>query len=124
LVTDRCFLYSISTGIVPPVPAPTATLRTSISLAAKKQNGVFTAVGTVNVVDETNGPVSGVAVRILWTLPDGQTQTQTVTSKKKGVVKFNAVGGHGTYNLTVLDASKTNYTFDVLGSMLSASITK
>jgi hypothetical protein len=123
LVTDRCFLYSISTGIAP-VPAPTATFRTSISLAAKKQDGVFTAIGTVNVVDENNGPVSGVAVRILWTLPDGQTQTQTVTSKKKGVVKFNAAAGHGTYNLTVLDASKTNYTFDILGSMLSASITK
>ena len=122
MVTDRCFLYSISTGAA---PAPTAALRsTNILLSARNRNGVFTATASVTVSAQNNNPVPGAAVKITWTFPDGQKQTQTATTNNKGIAKFTAIRGHGTYILTVVDVSKTNYTFDKAGSILTASITK
>jgi hypothetical protein len=122
VVQDRSFLYSLSTGAT---SQTTATLRsTSILLTAKNINGVFTTIGKVTVSAQNNTPMSGASVSITWTYPNGQTQTKTAMTNSKGIAKFTAAMGHGTYILTVRDVVKTGYTFDPAGSTLTGSITK
>ncbi len=122
-VTDRCFLYSIRTGNS--TPPSIATLRsTNISLSGKNKNGVLTVKGKVSVADQNNIPISKAVVSIAWKFPNGQTQTQTANTNRNGIARFTAARGSGTYTLTVVDVSKASYTFDIAGSILTASITK
>lgn len=125
LVTDRCFLYALSTGSTQ-TPPPTSTLlhSSSILLSARTTRTGVKVSGNVTVVDENNAAVPGATVYATWTLPGGSTQSQTATTDPKGVAKFSTSGGLGTYTLTITNIVKTGYTFDPSNSVPSKSITK
>jgi hypothetical protein len=107
------------------VTAPGKALRvTNIALAAKASGSRVTVSGGVTVKDRDAAVVSGAAVSIRWTLPDGTARTATATTGSTGRAVFKVSGGRGTYTLTVTGASKTGYVFDAGASVLSGSITR
>jgi len=61
---------------------------------------------------------------VKWNRPDGSIVVQTATTSTTGVAGFSTSGGRGTYKLTITNITKTGYTFDAAGSVLSKSITK
>jgi putative pyrroloquinoline-quinone binding quinoprotein/IPT/TIG domain-containing protein len=126
--TSRSFVYSINTGASSTTP-PSVTMQflrsTNISLSAKlAKNGSVSVSATVNVDDEKGGSVSGAAVAVSWTLPDGSTQNQTGNTSSNGVARFSTNGRRGTFMLTVNNITKSGYTFDPNNSVLSKTITK
>jgi hypothetical protein len=80
--------------------------------------------GTVYVKDASGKAVSGAKVDAKWTLPNNTTKTVSGTTGNSGTVKLSTSGARGTYTLTVTNVTKSGYTFDKAGSVLSASITK
>src|SRR5947199_359847 len=58
------------------------------------------------------------------TTPNGTTQNQTANTGTGGSANFSTKSGRGTYTLTVNNITKTGYTFDRTGSVLTKSITK
>jgi hypothetical protein len=100
------------------------TLRvTNISLSASGSKTV-TVTGRVTVRTTSGAAVSGATVFITWRLPNGSTVSQSVATNSSGVATFTARSGRGTYTLTVTNVTKTGYTFDAAGSILTRSITR
>jgi nitrogen fixation protein FixH len=127
--TSRSFVYSLnaSGGNPTPPPPPTATLlrSTSMTLSANLQrNGTVTVTGIVAVKDQNGAAIPSAMVTATWTLPNGTTQNQTVTTATSGNANFSKKAGRGTYTLTVTNITKTGYTFDKANSILTKSITK
>ena len=127
--TSRSFVYSINAAggsVLPPPPTVGQLLRcTSISLSAKLQrNGILSVIANANVKDENGLSISGAAVAVSWSLPDGTTQAQTTNTSSNGVAKFSTSGRRGTYTLTVNNIAKSGYTFDRNNSVLSKTIMK
>jgi hypothetical protein len=126
--TSRSFVYSINAGgssVLPPPPTVGQLVRcTSISLSAKLQRNTVSVVANVTLKDENGVSISGAAVAVSWSLPDGTTQNQTTNSSGTGVAKFSTSGRRGTYTLTVNNITKSGYTFDRSNSVLSKTIVK
>jgi hypothetical protein len=126
--TSRSFVYSINAGgssVLPPPPTVGQLVRcTSISLSAKLQRNTVSVVANVTLKDENGVSISGAAVAVSWSLPDGMTQNQTTNSSGTGVAKFSTSGRRGTYTLTVNNITKSGYTFDRSNSVLSKTIVK
>ena len=129
--TSRSFVYALNIGNTSqpaptPVPTPAATsLRsTNITLSAQAKRSVITVTGVVSVADEKGAAVSGASVALTWKLPGGGTQSQVASTNTKGSASFNIKGGPGTYTVTVTNITKTGYTFNAGGSVLTRSITK
>lgn len=82
-------------------------------------------VSLVSVVDENGNTLTGAAVSVIWTLPDGTTVTDIASVSGRGTARFNlSDNGPGTYLLSIADVSLNGYTFDPDNSMLSRSIVK
>ena len=69
--------------------------------------------GTVLILDENGEPVSGAAVTIRWTFPDGTSFRETLKTNGAGFA-FTDVPAmqNGLYTLLVQRASKFGYRFD------------
>jgi len=107
------------------VGAGTKTMTvTSITLSGTARGSTANINGTVVVKDNTGKAVSGANVSVRWTLPGGSTRTASGNTNSSGSVKFMTSGPRGTYTLTVTNVTKTGFTFDAAGSVLTKSITK
>jgi hypothetical protein len=116
-----CFLYAVDTT----GSTSGMLLRsTSINLSAKTQGDQVKVKGVVTVKDENGTVIPSATVAIKWELPTGLTQKKRAATDTSGNATFNTQSGHGTYTLTVIDITKTGYTFDPANSVLSNSITK
>lgn len=107
------------------VTAAGNTLRvTNIALSGTVKRSIATITGDVTVKNNLGQAVSSASVNIRWTLPNGTTKTATATTGANGRVRFTVSGPRGTYTITIIDVTKSGYTFDRAGSVLSRSITK
>lgn len=124
LVRDRCFLYSINTGVTNQVPASTTQRSVDIKLSARLQkNNAATVNGVVSVRDASGASVSGATVAANWNLPTGAVATQTANTDSTGNATFSIKSIGGTYTLTVTDLTRAGLTFDKANSVLSRSLT-
>jgi hypothetical protein len=125
VTTDRkgaTYLHALSTD--PSIPNASTVLRSaSIDLTGRLKGGKVSMSGSVSITDENQAAISGATVTATWTLPDGSTSSQTVTSGGSGVAKFSVSGGRGFYTLTVTDISSSTeaYGFDAEHGVLSAT---
>lgn len=97
---------------------------TSISLSGNVSRGKAYITGYVYVKDAGGKTIQNATVTIRWSLPGGGIQTLTATTNSLGRASFNVSGARGTYTLTVTNVTKSGYTFDSAGSVLTKSITK
>jgi hypothetical protein len=97
---------------------------TQIAMSGSVRGSTASISGTVYVKDASGKAVSGAKVDAKWTLPNNTTKTVSGTTGNSGTVKLSTSGARGTYTLTVTNVTKSGYTFDKAGSVLSASITK
>lgn len=82
----------------------------SMSYSAK----VGKVKGRVLLVDENGGPIDAAKVHAEWTLPDTSTVNQSRKVKNKSRVTFGVPADTaGSYTLTIVEISKTGYTFDL-----------
>lgn len=73
----------------------------------------FKVLAAVPILDEAAARVAGATVAAEWTLPDGQTSTQTAVTNLRGVAKFKVKSPQtGTYTITVLDVQATGYAYN------------
>lgn len=113
------FLNAVDTD--PSLPSASTQLRSAdIYLDARSRGRSVGFAGTVTVLDENRGAVSGATVQATWTLPDGSTVDDVTTTSGTGQAKFNISGEGGLYWLTVTDISKAGYVFDPVHSILEA----
>jgi len=119
--TSKSFVYSLNAALTP----PTTKLRsTSITLSARMlKNSLVTITGVLTAKDQAGVAVSGATVNATWTLPNGATQNQTVSTDLTGKASLSIRSARGTYILTVNNLAKPGYTFDPANSVLSQSIT-
>ncbi len=82
----------------------------------------YVVIGGVFVNDENGARMANAAVSATWTLPDGSTRDQTVTTNSRGTAVFRVRNVSGTYTLTINDITLTNYTFDPDNSVLNGSV--
>ena len=124
-VTDNNNASANATVIIIVNPAVINVLRsTAIDLSATLHGKKLSVTGTVVVKDGNGAAGSGAVVSVQWTRPDWRIVFQTATTSSTGIAKFSTSGGRGTYELTVINISKTGYTFDSNSSVLSKSISK
>ncbi|MFW2405105.1 MAG: hypothetical protein ACN4GT_10080 [Gammaproteobacteria bacterium] len=113
------FLNAVDTDAS--LPSASTVLRSAdIYLDARSKGRSVGFAGTVTVLDENRGPISGATVSATWTLPDGSTLDQSTTTSGNGEAKFNLSGDGGLYWLTVTDIGKEGYAFDAEHSLLEA----
>jgi len=63
--------------------------------------------------DETGAAIRNAMVSATWTLPDGSTVTQSLSTNRKGKARLSVpVNDVGTYSVTIDDVSATGLTFD------------
>lgn len=123
-VTDNNNVGRSDTVTVTVNTPPATVLRsTAINLTAKVTGSRVTANGTVTIKNGAGAAVRGASVTVTWTKPDRSTATQTATTDTSGNARFSTTGGRGTFTLTVNNVTKSGYTFDPAGSILSKSIT-
>jgi hypothetical protein len=97
---------------------------TSITLSGTVSGSKASITGSVYVKDAAGRAVSKATVAVRWTLPGGSTRTATAVTDNQGRARFTYSGARGTYTLTVTNVTRSGYTFDAAGSVLSKSITK
>ena len=104
--------------------APKAMKVTSITLSGIVSGTRANITGYVYVKDGNGRAISNATVAIRWTIPGGTTKTMSATTNYLGRAGFTVSGGRGTYTLTVTNVTKSGYTFDTAGSIITKSITK
>ena len=97
---------------------------TSIVLSGTVKRTTATINADVTVKNNLGQAVSNANVTVKWTLPNGSTQTAAATTNSLGRVRFTVTGPRGTYKLTIVNVTRSGYTFDLAGSVLTKSITK
>jgi hypothetical protein len=113
------------TEITVNVGASASLLRvSSITLSGKVSSNVVSITGDVYVRNSNGEVVPGAVVNIRWILPDNSSRTASATTSVSGRARFVISGTRGTYTLTVTNVTKTSYTFDAAGSVLTKSIRK
>lgn len=117
--TSRSFVYALDTTAT----ASQALLRsTKLTLTtAAARNGVK-ATGKVTVQDANGVAVPGVTVAVTWNLPSGQTTSQTRMTNTKGLASFKVTDTSGSYTITVMNLTRTGYTFDPANSVLTKTV--
>jgi PKD repeat protein len=124
-VTDNAGSTASASVTITVTPSTAKTLRsTAINLSGTRNGSRVTVSGQVVVRDAANTAVSGVTVNVIWRKPDGTSVTQTATTGSSGTVSFSTSGNRGTYTMTVTNITKSSYTFNSAGSVLTKSITK
>ena len=107
------------------VTAPGKMLRVSdITLSGSVKGSKATITGLVTVKDGSGQNVANASVAAQWTLPNGNVTTMTAKTNSAGRARFVVTSARGTYTLTVTNVTRSGYTFDAAGSVLSKSITK
>ncbi len=115
--TLRAYAYDTlgnwtQTEITVNVGSQSKTLKvTSITLNGTVKRSTVTLTGDVIVKDNLGQGVPNTSVSIRWTLPNGNTQTATANTNTSGRVRFTTSGPRGTYTLTVLNVTKSGYSF-------------
>ncbi|MCA9921998.1 MAG: PKD domain-containing protein, partial [Anaerolineales bacterium] len=95
-----------------------------ITMSSRDRRGSLTISGQVRIVDENGNRLDGVTVYGTWTLPNGTTETQVLTTNVRGSATFTTTdGGAGTYTLVITNVEKSGYTFDPDNSILIGTIT-
>ncbi len=113
------------TDITVNVGASLTSMRISnITLSGTASGSRANITGYVYVKDNTGRSIQNVAVTIRWNLPNGSTRITTASTNSSGQAKFTVSGTRGTYTLTVTNATKSGYSFDIAGSLLAKSISK
>jgi subtilisin family serine protease len=93
---------------------------TSITMKAARAS----TSATITVKNENNKAVSQASVSVSWVYPGGTTNQGALTSSK-GTVTFSlSVTAPGSYTITVMDVTKTGYTFDRDHSVLTKTLTR
>ena len=116
----RSYLNAIDTD--PTLPSASTLLRSvDFDMSSKSRRGSVNLTGIVTVSDQNRSLISGAVVHAVWTLPDGSTVAQTVTTAGSGGAKFTVSGGQGLYRLTVVDITLSGFTFDPSRSLLTGS---
>lgn len=104
--------------------APTMLMRvTNISLSAIGRNTVF-VTGRVTVRDTNGDAVRSALVTAEWTLPSGETATQTWLTNSSGTATFWEEGRRGTFTLRIVSVTKNGLTFDPANSVMTKSVTR
>lgn len=116
---NASYLNAIDTD--PSIPSASTILRSSaIDMSGRSKGQSITISGVVTVLDENLNPVSGATVDATWTLGDGSTVTESVTTSGAGEAKFSQSGDGGLYWLEVTDIALSGYVFDRDHSLLVA----
>lgn len=97
---------------------------TGITLGGTVRQSTASITADITVKDSAGRAVSSAAVNIRWTRPNGTTQTATANTNSLGRVRFTTSGSRGTYTISIVNVTKTGYSFDSAGSVLTRSITK
>lgn len=97
---------------------------TDITLSGSVKGSTASITGYVYVKNINGQVVSNANVSVRWKLPNGSTRTASAATNASGRAKFTISGSRGTYNLTVIGVTRSGYTFDSAGSVLTKSITK
>jgi len=95
---------------------------TSLDLSASLRRGRVTATGTVTVRTAGGAAVPYAVVAVRWTRPDGSTRAATAPTDSGGRALVSTGGSRGTYVLTITGVTRSGYSFDAAGSVLSRSI--
>ena len=120
--TDAAGNAAVSTVDV--VVAKATVMRVStLSLSASVKRSVATVTATATVRTPSGSAISGAAVSVRWTLPDGTTRAASGVTNSRGQVTLTATGTRGAYRVTVLDVVRAASVFDAAGSVLTRSIT-
>jgi hypothetical protein len=90
-----------------------------IQFSSKAAKRSYSLSGTVLV--KANGvAVNGATVTVQWTDPNGSTVTQTVKTNRSGLATFKrTVTAKGTYTLTVTNVTKSGYTYNASGNIVT-----
>ncbi len=107
------------------VTAAGKSMRVSdITLSGTVKGSQATITGLVYIKDGSGQNVANATVAARWTLPNGNVKTVSAKTNSVGRVRFVVTSARGTYTLTVTNVTRSGYTFDAAGSVLSKSITK
>jgi len=107
------------------VTAAGKSMRVSdITLSGTVKGNKATITGLATVKDGSGQNVANATVAARWTLPNGNVTTVTAKTNSAGRARFVVTSTRGTYTLTVTNVTRSGYTFDAAGSVLSKSITK
>jgi hypothetical protein len=113
----------IAGSVPPPDPGVCTTGCLTVNSIDMSSRGRMVR-GFALVLDENGSSVSGVSVDATWTLPDGSTVGQTLSTNRRGQARLSVpVAGSGDYTVAVNDATLAGYTFVVDGSVLTATYT-
>lgn len=104
--------------------APATLMRvTNISLSAIGRSTVM-VTGRVTVRDINGDAVRSALVTAEWTLPSGETATQTSITNSSGTATFWEEGRRGTFTLRIVSVTKNGLTFDPANSVMTKSVTR
>ncbi len=104
-------------------PAVVKELRcAAIELAARTRRGGVSVSARATIRDQQGVAVPGALVAVSWKRPGASDLSQWGETDAGGVAAFATTGSHGTYTLTVTGVTKTGYTFDRAGSVLTKSV--
>lgn len=103
-------------------PSANSLKVSSLAMSSSPSGSRFNVTGRTTVKDAADRAVSGARVYVTWTKPKGATTTQNVTTDTSGVATLSTSGGQGTYKIRVTNVTKSGYTFDAAGSVLSNSL--
>ncbi|NJP09671.1 MAG: DUF4255 domain-containing protein [Leptolyngbyaceae cyanobacterium RU_5_1] len=117
--------YNQYTG-TPSVPLPCVgnCLRpVAIALSPLPPGDPVTVSAQITVQSEAGAVVQGATVSIVWILPDGTPRSDSGTTDATGIVSFTIAGSRGTYQFTVINIAKLDFSFDPRPpSVLTASV--
>ena len=118
--TNHTYLNAVDTD--PSIPNASTVLRSAdVVLDVRSRRNKVNFTGTVTVMDENKGLISGATVRAIWTSPDGTMEQQVATTSGNGQARFSLSGPGGLYRIDVTDISKDGYEFDPQHSLLGAA---
>jgi thermitase len=107
-----------------PTPVPSLTMRVSdITMSYTKFSNQRTVYTKVTVLNQNNSPVSGANVSLTMTLPSGSKASGSGATGTGGTITFSLRSTQkGTYSSQVTNLTKTNYTYDIAGSITTKSL--
>ncbi|MCP5446323.1 MAG: PKD domain-containing protein [Chromatiaceae bacterium] len=124
-VTDNEGATGSDESLTVTVTDPQCTLNclqvNDISFSIRQRRGSYEVTGSLSIRDEQGRSVSGVSANATWTLPDGSSVNQMVTSNRRGVARFKVKSGAGIYRLDLTNLRLAGYTFDPDNSQLSGT---
>lgn len=112
---------TVSIDIGEPATGCTADCASISSIKMSERKGDVRAL--VVAEDETGDAIRNGVVTATWTLPDGSTVGQSLTTNRKGKARLSVPATDvGTYSVTIDDVTAAGLTFDPDTSVLAGSI--